>query len=87
MLTGETLKEKGEDMEKVTKGGLRETEGERVEFPEGCWVEPLRSERMISVMEMYRWLKEQIKSGADEEDLEEVWERLLKMGESMKKLP
>lgn len=49
--------------------------------------EKVTSERLVSVMEMYRWLKEQVKSGADEEELEEVWERLRGMSESMRKLP
>lgn len=65
-------------MEKVTeyaKGGYREgdyeTEGE------------IPVDRLGSVMEMYRWLKEQVKEGADEEELERVWEKM----KVMNKLP
>lgn len=49
--------------------------------------EKVTNERIESVMEMYRWLKEQVKSGADEEELEEMWEKMRGMSESMKKLP
>lgn len=64
--------------EKVTKDEIVVEEG-KVYVP--------YNERMHSVMEMYRWLKEQIKGGADEEELERVWNDMRGMSESMKKLP
>ena len=63
-------------MEKVTehvKGGYRE--GRTDYEAEG----EIPVDRLGSVMEMYRWLKEQVKEGADEEELERVWEKMKMM--------
>lgn len=49
--------------------------------------EKVTNERLDSVMEMYRWLKEQMKEGADEEELERLWERMREMNKIMAKLP
>lgn len=64
-------------MEKVTEE-VKVCEG-RVEIP--------RNERIESVMEMYRWLKERIKEGCDEEELERIWEEMRNEDKVMVKLP